>query len=271
MNLDSLLETCSSHGETDADYLRFHYRRFITTYRLFVSNYERPASTPTVLDLGAHWLHQAVIFANGGFRVTAVDLPLTFERESVIKLAAAHDIALIPCENLADPGPAGVGALTSIPDDSIDVLLMTEILEHLAFNPLAMWRQLYRVMKPGARIVISTPNYYALRSLIPKAIRFGLLRGGSLATQSVLTQETFAHHWKEYSAREIKDYFAMLSPDFALCRALHVRDYYPDSGRMTWLARGIEAAIPLLRPNLHAEIDLGAKNAGITLNAGWST
>lgn len=122
-----------------------------------MSNWDR-ARGNKLLDIGAHWLHQAILYAIDGFEVTGVDLPVTFDRDNVRALAKAHDIRLLPNSDLEH-----ASALKEIPDNTFDIVLFTEIIEHITFNPVAMWRQIYRIMKPGARLIVTTPNYYALR------------------------------------------------------------------------------------------------------------
>ena len=48
--------------------------------------------------------------------------------------------------------------IVELPDSSVDLVLFCEILEHLAFNPILTWKQIYRVLCPGGRIVLTTPN-----------------------------------------------------------------------------------------------------------------
>ena len=146
-----------AQGGTDLPYLRHHFPRYVETKRRFLTNWDRNRGD-RLLDVGAHWLHQALLYAVDGFEVTALDMPVTFEIETVRGLAQAHGIELLPNSNLEQPD-----ALAQIEDNRFDVVLFTEIIEHITFNPVAMWREIYRVMKPGARIIITTPNYYAWR------------------------------------------------------------------------------------------------------------
>jgi SAM-dependent methyltransferase len=55
--------------------------------------------------------------------------------------------------------------------DSFDLIIFAEILEHLRLNPLHALREIYRVLKPGGRILLSTPN-------ITPSLRLRFLFGG---------------------------------------------------------------------------------------------
>jgi 2-polyprenyl-6-hydroxyphenyl methylase/3-demethylubiquinone-9 3-methyltransferase len=54
-----------------------------------------------VLDVGAHWLHQALLFALDGYSVTAADLSDTMNATNVVSTASAHNIRLISYDDLA--------------------------------------------------------------------------------------------------------------------------------------------------------------------------
>ena len=60
-----------------------------------------------------------------------------------------------------DPGLTYVGDLAQLPvaDDRFDLIIMTQVLEHLP-EPLQVLRELRRVLKPGARIWASCPLFY---------------------------------------------------------------------------------------------------------------
>jgi 2-polyprenyl-6-hydroxyphenyl methylase/3-demethylubiquinone-9 3-methyltransferase len=162
-------------------------------------------------------------------------------------------------------------ALGSIPDDHYDLVLFTEVIEHLAFNPVAMWRELYRVLKPGGRIVVTTPNYYALRGRAWRPLRFLRGGGGGLRVDDVLWLRTYAHHWKEFSLQELRRYFHILSPDFNCAEACLLEAYDEgDAGAsLRKLARTLERLVPAVRPVLYLEVELGSKQHGIAVTPHW--
>jgi 2-polyprenyl-3-methyl-5-hydroxy-6-metoxy-1,4-benzoquinol methylase len=247
-------------GQSDIAYLRMHYGRLVRTKALLEETW---TDKGRVLDLGAHWLHQSYLYARDGYSVTAADLPGTLSTDGVRRLAASMEIRLFPYDELE----TGL-AFRDIPDDSFDLVLLTEVIEHLAFNPVAMWRQVHRMLAAGGRIVVTTPNYHALRASLRRGARL-VRSGGGLSVQDILRTPTHGHHWKEYSMAEMRDYFSLLSRDFAIRRQRYVEDYYRSPSFIARLARAVEGPVPALRPNLHMEIDLPSKTHGITMQPSW--
>jgi 2-polyprenyl-6-hydroxyphenyl methylase/3-demethylubiquinone-9 3-methyltransferase len=251
-------------GGTDFSYFRAHYARFAATKREYDRDRQQPPGV--LLDIGAHWLHQAMLWTLDGWRVVAMDLPTTFDMSMVHTLAARHAIRLLPNDFLERPD-----ACNAIADDSIDVVLFTEIIEHITFNPVALWRAVHRVLRPGGTIVVTTPNYYALRGRAWSPMRFLSGRGGGLTVESLLDTPTLGHHWKEYSCKELKEYFTRLSADFRIEKAVHMHEYRASEfiSPRDRAVMAIEGALPFLRPNLHLEIGLSDKRHGIVVDPSW--
>lgn len=75
-----------------------------------------------------------------------------------------------------------------VPDNSVDCLVLLETIEHI-LDPYVLMREIHRVVKPGGRCIISTPNAEA-------PSRMGV---------------TNPYHWKEYGAVE---FHSIVSRDF---------------------------------------------------------
>lgn len=263
-DLDTLLDLCTDCGGTDETYLRQHYPRFQTTWQTFVGGpYAQPGRR--LLDIGAHWLHQTAIWRSHGFPTTAVDVPSQLNKPEVRALATRLDITLSPCASLEQPDD-----LDRLPESAFDLILLSEVIEHLAFNPIPLWQALYRLLAPGGVIVVTTPNYYALRGRAWHWWRFLRGHGGGIGVDEILGVPNFGHHWREYSLAELRRYFALLSPDLRIERALRLPHRY--AGRY-WspLLNGIEHTIPLLRDQLYLEIGLRDKHRGIATTPLWQS
>ncbi|MBL0165247.1 MAG: methyltransferase domain-containing protein [Xanthomonadales bacterium] len=264
LSVDEFSRLFDAHGATDHNYLARHYPRFVSTLSEFASTCDN-ARGVKVLDVGAHWLHQSVLWRMAGFEVSALDLPVTFELGGVQSLAREMDIALIACADLQ-----AADALEVIADSSIHVVLFTEIIEHITFNPVRFWKQIHRILAPGGRIVITTPNYYAWHGRAWALLRFLGGNGGGIKVDDILHKHTYSHHWHEFSLAELIRYFSLLSPDFTIVKAKHMRNYARDARtRGRGMLSGTLETLPILRPNLHLEIELRSKDCGIVIEPGW--
>jgi 2-polyprenyl-6-hydroxyphenyl methylase/3-demethylubiquinone-9 3-methyltransferase len=120
-NFDRYIELFKPHGGTDIPYARHHFQRYLQTKARLLSNWDRSRGDE-LLDIGAHWLHQAILYAIDGFKVTALDLPVTLELDNVRALAQAHSIRLLPNSDLEN-----AAALSAIPDGVGLVLCLNKL------------------------------------------------------------------------------------------------------------------------------------------------
>lgn len=267
MDIDAFISRFFPNGETDIGYLRAHFPRFLITKATFDSQPHEAMKGKRLLDIGAHWLHQSMLWRADGYEVTAADVGLTMDLPSVREQARSNGIRLISYPRLDDGR-----ALTAVDDGSIDVVLFCEILEHITFNPMAFWGEVYRVLAVGGRIVITTPNCYWLRGRFWNAKRL-LNRGGSgLPVQEILRVPTFGPHWKEYSLRECVEYFDSLSHDLRAVRAEYIADPRPLPSSSSFVDRAIrrlEDDVRFLRWGLHLEVEKSGDSAGMAIVPSW--
>ena len=215
-------------ADTDQNYLAASFPRFVR-----MLDFARPTLKPnsTILDIGAHWLHQSFLFANDGHQMKCLDVSLTMRNENVWKQAEAMGATLHTTNRLEL-----AHGFDDFADDSIDAVIFTEIIEHLTFNPIILWKAIYRVLKPGGHIYLSTPNsmYHEtvqknLIALLDDA-RYGI------DLKDIFNTGTFGHHWKEFSKPELIEYFKILSPDFEIARmvGLECRPHKDEIWRMKY-------------------------------------
>lgn len=88
-------------------------------------------------------------------------------------------------------------------DSSFDKVLMTEVLEHLAEDRMAM-REVWRVLRPGGTLALSVPhaNYPLLWDPINKTIEALGLR--PLRTAGPITG-LWSNHWRLYTPASLRD------------------------------------------------------------------
>ena len=177
---------------TLAPYFQTHWRRYLATLALVL---ESP--TDHVLDVGLFppFLFQALLSAaRPGIRLDGVwEGPAAFSQtvRSLREGVEDFDVALQPANVERDPLPFGAG--------TFDLVLGMEILEHLAIDPLFFVTEAARVLRPGGRIILTTPNIVSHRG-VRKMLdgdtpySFGLF---------VPTGGVYGRHNREYTPHEV--------------------------------------------------------------------
>ena len=91
---------------------------------------------------------------------------------STVSFAAGIDLSA-PTEKRPDRAGVAVGDLGALPfgDAAFDVVVSRSVVEHLA-DPVAVFSELRRVLKPDGRLVFTTPNGYYYSSLIARMMPF---------------------------------------------------------------------------------------------------
>ena len=109
------------------------------------------ATGDTVLDIGCSQGIASIILGREGFSVTGIDI-----QPSRIEYANA-DLESEP-EDVRDRVrfQVGNGARLEFADDTVDTVLLGEVIEHLAV-PERLLSEIRRVLKPGGRLVLTTP------------------------------------------------------------------------------------------------------------------
>jgi 2-polyprenyl-6-hydroxyphenyl methylase/3-demethylubiquinone-9 3-methyltransferase len=163
-----------------------------------------------LLDVGGHYLHLSTVLALVGYKVVSVDVPVHSTLPFVGARAARMGIPLTVVEGDA----IAEGRFLAAEVDSFDAVLFCEILEHITFNPIPFWRRIHGLLRPNGIIFLTTPNSLKLLSVLGALWNLVALRRIGLSVKQIMRHATFGQHWKEYSASEIGEYFAYLSPDF---------------------------------------------------------
>lgn len=262
--MEGVIHWFEQFGPTDTRYLSAHYARYLST-RDFTLSAVPGNRRLRILDVGAHWLHNAFFYANRGHKLIVMDSPQTLEI-SRVKDAADRMGAEVRPNNRMEKAD-GFAGMTS---DSIDIVLFCEVIEHLAFNPIPFWKQVYRVLKPGGHIIVTTPNAFYYRSLRQhiEGIEKGECIG--LSSSKLFSVGTHGHHWKEFTLGELRNYFAYLSTDFDTSRYEMV--YRPGEKEMSIVGKledAVSQKVDIRAYSIYLDVVLQTKSAGIKIKPPW--
>jgi 2-polyprenyl-6-hydroxyphenyl methylase/3-demethylubiquinone-9 3-methyltransferase len=242
--LDELIKT---EDAGDANYFRNAQSRYAFSLQRILTLYPNPC---TVLDIGSHYLHQSILLKTLGYDVYAIDVPLFAEAKLIRDRAARYSIKLFSISNLGD------GAFMNGLEDSFQLVIFTEVLEHITFNPVCLWRRVYELLTEGGYIYLTTPNALRPGAVARALYRIFSFQGIGLPIIDILEGINFGHHWKEYSAWEIRRYFRQLSTDFNV----KVRWFDDESCNVSPLRlTNLLRLLPAFRANIEAIICLQKK------------
>lgn len=246
------------YGDMAASYLRDHAYRFLCTHELVVANLASNKNA-VILDIASHWLHNAYLYAQDGYRVIALDQSGgEISTTAVTRFAGEHGIELLPCAALNNPVE-----LEAVADNSVDIVMFTEAIEHITFNPVRFWSLIYKKMKVGGKIIITTPNYFYFRGAFTKDLK-KMLGGFSsgISNHDILHVPDYAPHWKEFSAKDMHEYFALLSADFKISRLI-LNDLYGRVNQSRLYALCQKLLPGFFHRTMYLEVELLRREAGI--------
>jgi SAM-dependent methyltransferase len=173
-------------------YLEIHAARYLDTLAFLGKGHGR-----RLLDVGAFPGHLSLGALDLGYEVYA----LTGRNESTTCLNqieerfSRNNISLAMADVESEPFP--------YVDEFFDVVLASEIIEHLHFNPYRLLRESFRVLKPGGHIILSTPNLSRLDNLIRlwegRSVHSEIKGRFDESFSSILS----ARHIREYTAHEL--------------------------------------------------------------------
>lgn len=183
---DPVLEQ-SDHSDWAADYFRPQYNREI------VNLVNDVADRGNLLEVGGAPFHLTYIFDQIGYDVTALDIdPFRFDA-----YLNAHDLDARECDIEREQFP--------VDDNSQDIILFSEVIEHLRINPNNALEEMYRVLRPGGRVILTTPQLFSLISI------YRYPSTGSLTVQPYeeycrLDELGHMGHAREYTPAEVRTF-----------------------------------------------------------------
>src|SRR5215212_7354278 len=147
----SARDIVESYGRTiPADgkpaYFRLHRHRFRALLAAL------PPAPARVLEIGTTPGQFTTILRRAGYELAGVDL----FPEQRAELWRSLEVEVRFCNLDEQPLPYA--------DASYDAVVFSEVIEHLAGSPLPALREMARVLRPGGRLVVTTPNQLYIKS-----------------------------------------------------------------------------------------------------------
>lgn len=173
---------------------------------------------PALLDVGAQVGAMAAYAARLGFRVAAVDYPNYARRFGAI--LKPHGVDYHSCDIAREPLPFA--------DVTFDFVTYMDVIEHHSFSPKRVLLEIFRVLRPGGQVIITTPNHASIYN------RISLLAGRSVNDdfryffEDCAARDFYPGHHREYTRRDLR--YALAATGFRV-RECKVFDEDADSLR----------------------------------------
>jgi SAM-dependent methyltransferase len=193
------LET-SDEVETGShtDYVRRHRHEYVRTVRDVLRHKPVDGAKIDILEIGSFYGVVCIALASLGYSVTAADLPEYIDHPEQQQRYSRFGIATkgVRLEDFILP----------FADESFDVIIMCEVLEHLNFNPLPLLKDINRIGRQGSMFYVSMPNgasiYHRRRLLWGYAN--GVQVDGFYEQLNPKSPLIVNGHWREYTAAETR-------------------------------------------------------------------
>ena len=172
---------------SESDYFNFHYYRYLGILMFLFSSIDiRPDMR--ILDIGISPGHLAMALKKlGNFDIIGVSYNTERNKEGWTKKKIIVKKCNIEKESLP------------FEDNSFDLILFFEVLEHLMFSPMFALKEMRRVLKRGGFLMLTTPNAVSLTK------RLQLLLGKNIYWElfDFYARYPYERHNREFTMREV--------------------------------------------------------------------
>lgn len=138
---------------------------------------------------------------------------------------------------------------------SFNLIVISEVIEHLLHGPERIIHECARVLAPGGKLVISTPNAHAFKHLLPTWLREG--------SRGSIGESIYHRHNRELTKAELEEVLQR-EVSFETFRVEYVSFFTPWRKRVTrqaawlrlakWMVYGLENFVPSFKDSLLAVV-----------------
>jgi SAM-dependent methyltransferase len=170
-----------------------------------VYEYSRPVlagpAPPRVFEVGCANGFVAYLYSQFGCKLSAADAYEDAKRDDMFRRSGVEYRPV----NLNDARP-----LEQYPDAAFDLVLLGEVFEHILNQPAGLLRAIHRILVPGGRLILTTPNpstlMNAVRVLRDRYVLWGtneFLRHTKVDGERIIDEGGI--HYREYLAGLVRD------------------------------------------------------------------
>ena len=169
-------------------YFNSHKNRYLSDLEIIEHYHE----TGRILEFGSFPFHLTYCLKKLGYDIVGLDINPIRAEEFINK----HNLVVKKCDFEIEKVP--------FEDNSINLIVFNEIFEHLRIDPIKTLKEVNRVMKPGAIMILTTPNLYS----IERIISFNVGKGFNIPYDEFKKLHTIGHmgHIREYSTNEVRQF-----------------------------------------------------------------
>jgi SAM-dependent methyltransferase len=225
--IDKVRKNGVKEGE---DYFSFHQHRFEHLFKLLAQQKENKKN---LLEVGYGFLHSLIAAHYLGYQ-NLFGIDINIDENVLNEVIKKFNFTLKQCDLAKDKIPFATSFFNFV--------LLTETLEHFNFHPRRAIDELYRVLKPGGLLIITTPNLFRLNNRIKFCLRKSIY-------DDIKKEEII--HYREYSSSEIK--YLLREAGFKDIKISYADFRYPDRNKFNKLVNEIFGFFfSSLRPNIIA-------------------
>ena len=149
---------------------------------------------PSLLDVGAQFGSLAVYAAKFGCRVAAVDYgPFAKVYREIV---ADRGVDYKECDVGSERLPFA--------DCAFDFVTYTDVMEHHSFSSKRVLQEIHRVLVPGGRLLVMTPNHASIYNRAKLLLGYSVNDDFDYFFETCAAQETYGGHHREYTQAEVK-------------------------------------------------------------------